>query len=264
MNLCFSTLGCTESSMDEIIAIAERFGICGLEIRGVGGVMSNAQIPDFAPDRIALTKSRLADAGLRPIVVGTSCAFHNEKKLHAAAKEGRESIDIAAALGAPYIRVFGNNLVGDPEECTAGVIAGIRDLCMYGAERGVTVLLEVHGDFNRVETLGPIVDALGHMDSFGLIWDIAHSHRVYHRDWREFYHAMRPYIRHIHVKDVRDADDALVLTGKGDIPILDVIRTLISDGYSGYFSLEWEKKWHPELDSIDVALEHYTRLMSQI
>ena len=37
MNLCFSTLGCTESSMDEIIATAERFGICGLEIRGVGG-----------------------------------------------------------------------------------------------------------------------------------------------------------------------------------------------------------------------------------
>ena len=264
MNLCFSTLGCTESSLNEIIATAGRFGIGGLEIRGIDGVLNNALIPDFAPERMEQTKSALSVAGLRPIVVGTSCAFHNEKKAEAAAKEGRESIDIAAALGAPYIRVFGNNLVGDPEKCTAEVIVGIRDLCLYASTRGVTVLLEVHGDFNRVETLTPIVEALGGMQSFGLIWDVAHSHRVYHEGWREFYAAMRPYIKHIHLKDVRDADNALVLTGKGDIPIADIVRTLLSDGYSGHFSLEWEKKWHPELDSMEVALEHYTRLMAQI
>ena len=264
MNLCFSTLGCTESSMDEIIATAERFGICGLEIRGVGGVMKNALIPDFAPDAIADTRARFADKGLKPIVVGTSCAFHSPEKSASAAKAGRESIDIAAALGAPYIRVFGNNLVGDREECTARVIEGIRDLCLYAAERGVTVLLEVHGDFNTVRTLTPIVTALGHMDSFGLIWDVAHSHRVYHDNWREFYTAMRPYVRHVHLKDVRDADNTLVLPGEGNIPLLPIVRALLADGYAGYFSLEWEKKWHPELDDIEVALDRYVKLMAQI
>lgn len=264
MNLCFSTLGCTESSMDEIMALAARFGIGRLEIRGVGGVMSNASIPDFAPDAVEKTRARLEDNGLKPVVLGTSCAFHSEEKLNAAVREGRESIDIAAALGVPYIRVFGNKLVGDRDECTARVISGIRDLCLYAADKGVTVLLEVHGDFNTVETLTPIVTALGGNKSFGLVWDVAHSHRVYHDGWREFYSAMRPYIRHVHIKDVRDADNALVLTGEGDIPIIDIVRALLADGYAGYFSLEWEKKWHPELDSLDVALEHYTQLMAQI
>ena len=26
-----------------------------------------------------------------------------------------------------------------------------------------------------------------------------------------------------------------------------MMNQMIEDGYPGYFSLEWEKKWHPEL-----------------
>lgn len=37
----------------------------------------------------------------------------------------------------------------------------------------------------------------------------------------------------------------LCLIGEGVIPIKEIVKTLESDGYSGYMSLEWEKKWHP-------------------
>jgi len=30
---------------------------------------------------------------------------------------------------------------------------------------------------------------------------------------------------------------------------------LDKQGYEGYFSLEWEKKWHPELPVIEDALD---------
>ena len=41
-------------------------------------------------------------------------------------------------------------------------------------------------------------------------------------------------------------------------------KELIEDGYTGYFSLEWERKWEPELEPIEIALEHYKKLLEVI
>jgi len=35
----------------------------------------------------------------------------------------------------------------------------------------------------------------------------------------------------------------------------DMADYLDKQGYEGYFSLEWEKKWHPELPVIEDALD---------
>ena len=34
-----------------------------------------------------------------------------------------------------------------------------------------------------------------------------------------------------------------------------MVQTLLAEGYKGAFSLEWEKKWHPELPELEAALE---------
>ena len=261
MNICFSTLGCTDRSLADILDLAVNYGVSGLEIRGIGSRMSNSDIPELSTEKTDETLKMFTDAGVKPIVLGTSCKFHDAEKLAKAIKEGRESIDIAARLNIPYIRVFGNNIVGDSTECTERVACGIARLCEYARGTGVSVLLEVHGDFITVGTLLPIVEKLREYDNFGLIWDIAHTHRVYREGWREFYDVMKPHIRHIHVKDLRDSDNKLVLPGQGNIPIKAIVDTLISDGYSGYFSLEWEKKWHPELDEIEAALSCFKQVV---
>lgn len=262
MKLCFSTLGCVENSLQQIIELAVSYGMDGVEFRGVGGQMDNTKIEAFSPQLADSTRAALGASGIRSVVLGTSCAFHNEKKRASAAKEGRQCIDIAQRMGIPYIRVFGNNIEGDREECIPSVAMGIGDLCAYGAERGVGVLLEVHGDFNTAESLEPIIRANSQYSGFGLIWDIAHSHRACGKRWQSFYEAVRPYVRHMHVKDVRDADGKLVLPGDGDIPITDIVGCVVADGYDGYFSLEWEKKWHPELADLSVALERFVEIMN--
>ena len=261
MNICFSTLGCTDRSLADILDLAVKYDVSGLEIRGIGSRMNNSDIPELSAEKTDETVKMFGAAGVKPIVLGTSCKFHDAEKLNKAIKEGRESIDIASRLKIPYIRVFGNNIVGDFTECAARVANGITQLCEYARGTGVSVLLEVHGDFITAQTLSPIVEKLREYDNFGLIWDIAHTHRVYREGWREFYDAMKPHIRHVHIKDVRDSDNALVLTGQGNIPIRAIADTLISDGYSGYFSLEWEKKWHPELDDIEVALACFKQVI---
>jgi hypothetical protein len=39
---------------------------------------------------------------------------------------------------------------------------------------------------------------------------------------------------------------------------------LRNDGYQGYYSFEWEKLWHPELEEPEVALPAYVSAMRYI
>ena len=43
---CFSTLGCADRSLSDVISLAERYGISALEIRGIGGELKNEKISD--------------------------------------------------------------------------------------------------------------------------------------------------------------------------------------------------------------------------
>ncbi len=258
MKLSFSTLGCTEKSLAESLMLAKVYGLDGIEVRGLSGTMDNACIRELQPGCLAATKRLLGKSGIAPVVLGTSCKFHTAEMAEAAMEEGMNSILIAQRLNIPYVRVFGNDLTDDREACIARVQDGIAKLCSFAGEHGVTVLLEVHGGFNTVETLTPIARALNGKH-FGLIWDIGHTHAPYGDDWELFYRAMRPYICHVHIKD--KCGSALVLPGEGEIPISAIVRRMLEDGYDGFFSLEWERKWHPELPPLEDALERYVRLM---
>ena len=264
MKLCFSTLGCTDKSLCEILTLAEAYGIRALEIRGMDGIMDNRQIEALRAANCEQTLEMFARSNVTPWVLGTSCSFHHPDKCSAAVEEGKACIDIAERLGIPYIRVFGNNLIGDTEEertaCLTRVISGIQAVCDHASATSVTVLLEVHGDYNKIETLKPITDALSDRTHFGLIWDIAHT-KAYGDEWTMFYQTFKPYIRHIHIKDYAMAAQKLVLPGEGDLPILPIAQTLLADGFDGCFSLEWEKKWHPELPEIEEALKAYVSMM---
>ncbi|MNW14974.1 hypothetical protein D3C71_2133420 [compost metagenome] len=48
-------------------------------------------------------------------------------------------------------------------------------------------------------------------------------------------------------EDPQHLDWKYTVTGEGQLPIESIIRTLQEAGYDGYYSLEWEPKWRPEL-----------------
>jgi hypothetical protein len=39
------------------------------------------------------------------------------------------------------------------------------------------------------------------------------------------------------------------------------VDLLRKDGYKGYYSFEWEKLWHPELEEPDLAIADYAQAM---
>lgn len=260
VKVCFSTLGCCERSLADVIGLAKEYEMDALEIRGLYGTVKNEAIADFSEENREKTKRMIAQAGLSFAVLGTSCAFHDPEKNEDAIEEGKRAIEIAAQLGFFAIRVFGNVIKGDEADCTARVISGIRTLCEYAEGTGVDVLLEVHGDFNTEARLRAVTDGCGDLPRFGLLWDVCHTRKTYGSRWRDLIAAFLPYIRHVHLKDVRD--DRLVLPGDGELPLREMIDVLTEAGYDGYFSLEWEKKWHPELPEIESALARYRALLA--
>ena len=254
IKLCFSTLGCVERSLDSILELAREYSASGIELRGMSGEIDTLKCEQFQHNERKNTRRMLSELGIAPVVLGTSVSFHDSEKLPSLMEEGRRSIDASSEMGIPFIRVFGNIITEDREACYSRVIGGLSQLCEYARGKGVTVLLEVHGDYSSIETLSPILKALANTPEFGLIWDVYHSHKVYGENWEPFYEFIKPYVKHVHIKDFSDARGALCLPGEGDIPLASIMHRLLLDGYDGFFSLEWERFWHPELEDISVAL----------
>ena len=264
---CFSTLGCVDYTLDQILALAVRYRIPALELRGMEGVVPAAKIPSLAPACIGGTAAKLA-AAVRPVVFGSSIACTDYARSPEKVPSAREEIDLAAALGFPYVRVFGNRFIDGDEALSVSAAAGaLRALCAYAAPRGITILLEVHGDFNRAETFAALFAQVGDVENFGLIWDVAHSDGPYGDGWLTFWRAIAPYVRHVHLKDhcraAQGESKQLVLPGNGDIPLVPILRQLAADGYDGCVSLEWERKWHPELPPIEAALGRFVGILAE-
>ena len=54
-----------------------------------------------------------------------------------------------------------------------------------------------------------------------------------------------------------------VLTGRGGVPVKRQVELLVEAGYAGYYSFEWEKAWHPELEEPEVAIADFARVVKQ-
>lgn len=251
---CFSTLGCHDRSLSEVIDLAKKYGIDAVEIRGLDGILDNGEIPCFKDENIVETRKKFLENGITPLVLGTTCMFHDREAYDKAMIEGMTAIEIAAKVGFKAIRVFGDHITGDESECVSLVAKGIRQLCDYAEKYGVTVYHEIHGEFNTVSRLDRILEVCADSPAFAFIWDVCHTRKT-HPDWQSFYHRFKPYIKHVHLKDVTESGH--VIPGEGIMPLKEIADYLTRDGYDGYFSLEWERKWHPELPIIEEALDGY-------
>jgi predicted xylose isomerase-like sugar epimerase len=54
-----------------------------------------------------------------------------------------------------------------------------------------------------------------------------------------------------------------VLTGRGDVPVKRQVQLLVESGYQGYYSFEWEKAWHPELEEPETAIADFSRVITE-
>jgi sugar phosphate isomerase/epimerase len=264
--ISFSTLGCPAWTWKQILEQADRMGYAGIEIRGIKGEMDLTKVPEFQGSRLGEAKKDLEALGLVVTDLGASARMHEkdpatrEKQLD----EGRRFIDLAKGMGVKYVRVFGDKIPeGEPkEDVMKRVVAGFQQLAEHARPAGVTVLIESHGDFTKSPDLEEILTRVG-SEQFALLWDAHHSFVAGKEKPADTYARIGKWVRHTHLKDSKPegADRRYVLLGTGEVPVKEQVHVLAKGGYSGFYSLEWEKGWHPEIEEPEVAFPHYAKTM---
>ena len=264
--LGFSTLGSPKWTWPQTLDFAAAHGFAAIELRGILDQMDLSKVPEFQPARLAQAKRELAERGLVVSDLGASINLHeqDQSKRATAMAETRRFIDLASAMGSPYVRVFGNEYPKGMERKAVleYIGAGLRELGEYGRPRNVTVILESHGAFADSPTLLELM-RLADSPNVALLWD-AHHTFVGGEQPEATVAQLGKWIRHTHLKDsVPDGKDRkYVLTGRGDVPVKRQIEALARIGYKGFYSFEWEKRWHPEIAEPEVAFADYATVAS--
>jgi sugar phosphate isomerase/epimerase len=265
--LSFSTLGCPDWTFGQVMDFAATHGYSGIEIRGIGKEMELTQCAEFlTAGARAETARKMKDKGLSFSDLGSSCNLHESEKglRQKNLDEGRRYIDLAAQIGCPYIRVFPNNLPKDKDRGdTLGLIAGgLLDLADHARGGPVTVLMETHGDLTHVADIEAVMAQVDHPHA-GLVWDIVNMWIDTGESPADVYPRIKKHIRHTHIKDARRQGEKIdyLFLGQGETPIFQAVDLLARDFYKGYFSFEWEKRWHPEIAEPDLAFADYAEKM---
>jgi sugar phosphate isomerase/epimerase len=267
--LSFSTLGCPDWTFAQIVDFAVQQGYGGIEVRGILRQLDLTKCDEFSsPANIAATMKIMKEKGLKFVDLGSSATMHfsdpEERKKNL--DEGRRFIDLAHAVKCPFVRVFPNIFPKEKtkEETMDLMVKGLLELGDHAKHSDVKVLIESHGELVKIDDLEKILQAAEH-PHVGMIWDVTNMWTSTKESPVQVYQRLKEYIHHTHIKDAKLVDGKIQYTflGKGDVPIFQAIDALSKGGYKGYYSFEWEKLWHPELEAPELAIADYAKTMKE-
>jgi sugar phosphate isomerase/epimerase len=262
MKTSFSALACPDWSLPAVLAAAAKYGYDGVELRVISRELDLWKLPEFQLPALASTRSLIEDHGFVVASIGSGACFHSpdaqerERNLDSALRMAK----VAAGLGAPAIRVFGDRIQsgGTRDQTVAWIADSLTQLADKLKSDGVQVWLETHGDFAGAADVSEVLAQLNSAD-VGIIWDPAN---IFEQTGEapSISSTMSSRVRHVHLKDlVRGVQGAFhyVPIGEGEFPFDTMFASLAGIGFDGFASFEWEKLWHPELASPEIALPHF-------
>jgi sugar phosphate isomerase/epimerase len=129
---------------------------------------------------------------------------------------------------------------------------------------GVAIGVETHDDFSASSRVAELL-ALTDPEWTGAVWDSHHPHRAGETP-AEVYANLGRRILLTQIKDARREPDGgwrLVLLGEGEVPVRPMLGLLAAGGYQGWISVEWEKRWHPEIEAPEVALPQHLAMLAE-
>lgn len=221
----------------EQFAVLAELGIAHLDLRGAW----DRNVLDFTDADVASLRRLLAERGLSVAMIaspvgkspiGESPAFEAGRLLTA--------LRLARAFETPLIRVFSFYPEGVAHaECRGEVLARLRSWARTAGEAGVTLLLENEGGL-WADTPAHCRELLAAVDSpaLRLSLDAGNFAGVGAAAHDEGYRLLRPWVRHLQIKDVVTAEQRVVPAGEGDGQIPALLAAVARDGYRGYLSLE--------------------------
>lgn len=262
MRVSFTTLGCPEWSLEQIAQNGKAYGYDGIELRT--HTDGNHFSPEASLDEARRVGQLFRDAGVPVFSVMGYCrfAFTDDAEVAKNQELMRKLLAIAEAMGAPFVRAFAGQIPkdADADAMTVKVAQALKPLAAEAAARKVRIGLETHDDWCAGDRVLKLAKGIKNMDGFGIVYDIYNAFLAGIEPWNITYRKVRPHICYCHLKDGYKGPDGkfqYALLGAGDLPVAKILKRFKQDGYHSYFSFEWEKKWHPELEPPERAFPQF-------
>jgi len=265
MKFAFSTLGCPGWLWEEIISAAADMGYDGVELRGIGSEIYLPHVKPFSLANLPAVRQKLNHLNLEIPCLVTGAFLFDPAKKEEAKKEVADYLTLAEGLEVPYVRVLGD---GSPEPGKADqalVEENLWELLPLAAQKKVTLLLETNGVFASSARIGALMEKINH-PNLAVLWDVHHPYRYFHEPVVETYTNLKPWIKHIHIKDSVEKNGKVQyrIFGCGDVPVTQVIRELSLGGYQGYVVLEWVKRWCMDLEEPGIVFSHFLNAVKNL
>lgn len=274
MKLSFSTLPCEGWSVELLIASCQTLGYSGIELKiddhyAVSLASTTKELCAIA-DKFRAAGITITNVGSRVILNGV--APEEEKGL----SELKHVIHIAATLGAKGVRIFLGSFLRfvhqreQPHEIER-IISYLQEACDHAATQGVEIWIETHNEFSTGKVLHALLERIARPNC-KVIYDIIHPYE-FGETPEETIQLLGDRCAHVHMKDGVPFENPTIHEwkytpmGEGQLPLASIISTLQNSGYDGYYSLEWEPKWRPELKELNLevpaVLESYVNFMKE-
>jgi sugar phosphate isomerase/epimerase len=260
IRIAFSTLAFPDASLASVISLGRRWGYAGVELRLIDGELIDPRMPAAARARV---KRTVTAAGLPVVAVDSSIRLTGEDP----GPDLRRFLELASEWESPLVRVFGGALAAEPAQRQEQLRAAARVLeesVPLARRLGVAIGVETHDDFSASSVVAGLL-AMTDPEWTGAVWDSHHPHRMGERP-ADVYANLGGRILLAQVKDARrkpDGDWQLVLLGEGEVLVREMLGLLASGGYQGWISVEWEKRWHPEIAEPGVALPQHLQVLAE-
>ena len=265
--------------LEDAIQVAAEAGYEGIEIMG-----REPHLPPSTPHPQAMDLRELIDdVGLKVSCLAGYSGGYSKLETDAECQQQlddlRRMMDLAELFGCSLIRhrPGGPAMPKATPEQLDRAVAWVAKAADEANQRGIRLALELH--FNHlIESAVEAACLLGRIErsNVGLIHDAGNMFIGGHDFGEESVRLLSHSIYHVHVKDIKDMTQvgegpissrghrfAVVPLGHGDVDHLPAFRALAQQGYTGYFSSEFQSSGAGRADAARHELAQIQRLIKQ-
>ncbi|MCP1111158.1 sugar phosphate isomerase/epimerase family protein [Ohessyouella blattaphilus] len=265
------TMGTPEYNIYEAIELMERIGADGIEIVIQDGYQSGLPC-NCSKEELEKVKQYADNHHVQIICLTPYNSYFNsldESQRRSEIEEIKRIIEYCVYFNAKYIRIYGGNLVaGDTdhyEEKWEALVQSLKELGEAAEDKGVTLVVENHFNTMTVSAKesAALMKDVNH-PAVRILYDQANLTFTEQEDYEEAIRIQQQYVGYIHVKDLvfqegkpfassdvaRPSDDErnvyTRIVGEGVIKWPEILKLIKKQGYEGWLSLEYERRWHPD------------------